>query len=161
MENLPIQMFRLPDRGCLCGDMYVPDLHGLPVHADCSDWIHTWVPLGAAEGPIQLAGGGPEGRVHRGHWLHRDWGELLGFSAFPLVWDRSGSICLSVPQWFLVKQQAYKVSLAGSLFFAGLLVGNIVFGPLSDKIGRRPVYLSGKRSGQVNVLRSRELYRML
>uniref|UniRef100_A0A674N9B1 Solute carrier family 22 member 15 n=1 Tax=Takifugu rubripes TaxID=31033 RepID=A0A674N9B1_TAKRU len=48
-----------------------------------------------------------------------------------------------VTEWFLVKQQAYKVNLAGSLFFAGLLVGNIVFGPLSDRIGRRPVYLSG------------------
>uniref|UniRef100_A0A8D3D5F2 Major facilitator superfamily (MFS) profile domain-containing protein n=1 Tax=Scophthalmus maximus TaxID=52904 RepID=A0A8D3D5F2_SCOMX len=48
-----------------------------------------------------------------------------------------------VTEWLLIKQQAYKVSLAGSLFFAGLLVGNVVFGPLSDKIGRRPVYLTG------------------
>ncbi|XP_068597066.1 LOW QUALITY PROTEIN: solute carrier family 22 member 15, partial [Brachionichthys hirsutus] len=48
-----------------------------------------------------------------------------------------------VTEWFLVKHQAYKVSLAGSLFFAGLLIGNIVFGPLSDRIGRRPVYLTG------------------
>uniref|UniRef100_A0A3B4Z948 Solute carrier family 22 member 15 n=1 Tax=Seriola lalandi dorsalis TaxID=1841481 RepID=A0A3B4Z948_SERLL len=48
-----------------------------------------------------------------------------------------------VTEWFLIKHQAYKVSLAGSLFFAGLLVGNVVFGPLSDKIGRRPVYLTG------------------
>ncbi|XP_072246632.1 solute carrier family 22 member 15 isoform X2 [Leuresthes tenuis] len=48
-----------------------------------------------------------------------------------------------VTEWFLIRQQAYKVSLAGSLFFAGLLVGNVVFGPLSDKIGRRPVYLTG------------------
>ncbi|XP_069033334.1 solute carrier family 22 member 15 isoform X1 [Embiotoca jacksoni] len=48
-----------------------------------------------------------------------------------------------VTEWFLIKEQAYKVSLAGSLFFAGLLVGNVVFGPLSDKIGRRPVYLTG------------------
>lgn len=47
------------------------------------------------------------------------------------------------PQWLLIKQQAYKVSLAGSLFFAGLLIGNVIFGPLSDKIGRRPVYLTG------------------
>lgn len=56
------------------------------------------------------------------------------------------------PQWFLIKQQAYKVSLAGSLFFAGLLIGNVVFGPLSDKIGRRPVYLTGEAEADVFAL---------
>ncbi|XP_062863526.1 solute carrier family 22 member 15 [Trichomycterus rosablanca] len=48
-----------------------------------------------------------------------------------------------VTEWYLVKQQAYKVNLAGSLFFAGVLLGNILFGPLSDKIGRKPIFLSG------------------
>ncbi|XP_028845365.1 solute carrier family 22 member 15 [Denticeps clupeoides] len=47
-----------------------------------------------------------------------------------------------VTEWYLVKQQAYKVNLAGSLFFAGVLLGNVVFGPLSDKIGRKPVFLT-------------------
>ncbi|XP_046711607.1 solute carrier family 22 member 15 isoform X5 [Silurus meridionalis] len=46
-----------------------------------------------------------------------------------------------VTEWYLVKEEAYKVSLAGSLFFVGVLVGNVLFGPMSDKIGRKPIFL--------------------
>ncbi|XP_054838654.1 solute carrier family 22 member 15-like isoform X3 [Eublepharis macularius] len=48
-----------------------------------------------------------------------------------------------VTEWYLIKHEAYKVSLASSLYFAGLLIGNIMFGPLSDRLGRKPVYMSG------------------
>uniref|UniRef100_A0A8C1ST26 Solute carrier family 22 member 15 n=1 Tax=Cyprinus carpio TaxID=7962 RepID=A0A8C1ST26_CYPCA len=48
-----------------------------------------------------------------------------------------------VTEWYLIKHEAYKVNLAGSLFFAGVLIGNVLFGPLSDKIGRKPVFLTG------------------
>ncbi|XP_061646201.1 solute carrier family 22 member 15 isoform X3 [Phyllopteryx taeniolatus] len=53
-----------------------------------------------------------------------------------------GDVDSIVTEWLLVKRQAYKVGLAGSLFFAGLLLGSFVFGPLSDTVGRRPVYLT-------------------
>ncbi|XP_066456792.1 solute carrier family 22 member 15-like isoform X3 [Eleutherodactylus coqui] len=48
-----------------------------------------------------------------------------------------------VSEWYLIQHEAYKVNLASSLLFAGLLIGNILFGPLSDKLGRKPVYLTG------------------
>ncbi|KAM9809476.1 solute carrier family 22 member 15 isoform 5-T6 [Syngnathus typhle] len=53
-----------------------------------------------------------------------------------------GDVDSIVTEWLLVKQQSYKVSLAGSLFFVGLLLGSFVLGPLSDTVGRRPVYLT-------------------
>ncbi|XP_070608221.1 solute carrier family 22 member 15-like isoform X1 [Erythrolamprus reginae] len=46
-------------------------------------------------------------------------------------------------EWYLIKHEAYKVNLASSLYFGGLLIGNILFGPLSDKLGRKPIYQAG------------------
>ncbi|XP_069756888.1 solute carrier family 22 member 15 isoform X2 [Narcine bancroftii] len=46
-------------------------------------------------------------------------------------------------EWYLIRQEAYKVNLAGSLFFVGLLLGNLLFGPLSDRFGRKPTFLIG------------------
>ncbi|XP_005997764.1 solute carrier family 22 member 15 isoform X1 [Latimeria chalumnae] len=85
---------------------------------------------------IVLVGAEPEYHIDQGTtpFNHEEFVKHVRFT------DDFTSI---VSEWHLIKHEAYKVSLAGSLFFTGVLIGNILFGPLSDKLGRKRVYLSG------------------
>ncbi|XP_072279837.1 solute carrier family 22 member 15-like isoform X2 [Pyxicephalus adspersus] len=74
---------------------------------------------------------------------HIDKGEGLSDEDFIKHVRYADNFTSIVSEWNLIKHQAYKVNLASSLLFAGLLIGNILFGPLSDKLGRRPVFLIG------------------
>ncbi|XP_072565693.1 solute carrier family 22 member 15 isoform X2 [Paramormyrops kingsleyae] len=85
---------------------------------------------------IVLVGAVPNYRIEKGSDLTSE-DDLIKHVTF------TEDISSIVTEWFLVKHQAYKVNLAGSLFFAGVLIGNVFFGPLSDRIGRRPVFLIG------------------
>ncbi|PKU35854.1 solute carrier family 22 member hypothetical protein [Limosa lapponica baueri] len=55
--------------------------------------------------------------------------------------DQNKSICISSLQFDLVCDRKELHDIAQSVYMMGLFLGSMIFGPLSDRIGRRPVIL--------------------
>ncbi|KAG7463634.1 hypothetical protein MATL_G00178740 [Megalops atlanticus] len=55
----------------------------------------------------------------------------------------NGSHTSIASEWLLVGDAAYKVSLASSVYFGGVLIGAVTFGRLSDRFGRKRIYITG------------------
>lgn len=57
------------------------------------------------------------------------------------TFDRSKFTSTIASEWNLVCSESYKVSLAQTVYFLGQMIGIIIFGILSDKFGRKRMFI--------------------
>lgn len=58
------------------------------------------------------------------------------------IYDDSKYTSSTVIEWTMVCSRAWLKATADALFMVGVLVGSIVFGQMSDKLGRKPVFFA-------------------
>lgn len=58
------------------------------------------------------------------------------------IFDHSKYKSSTVTEWALICKRAYMRATSEALFMIGVLVGSIVFGQMSDNIGRKPVFFA-------------------
>ncbi|OAD53882.1 Organic cation transporter protein [Eufriesea mexicana] len=56
------------------------------------------------------------------------------------VYDRSKYKSTTISEWNLVCDKAWLKATGDSLFMVGVMLGSMIFGGLSDKFGRRPIF---------------------
>lgn len=63
-----------------------------------------------------------------------------GIKCKEYVYDRSVYISTTTSEWDLVCDKAWLRATGDSLFMVGVMLGSMIFGGLSDKYGRRPIF---------------------
>lgn len=126
-----------PEYNFLCADQLVAELHPTPAASKGSHRVaHLWggSPKRSEEPPVNIS------EQMRECYITSDGNKMTTQCEtwlFPQS-DRDKSL---VADWSLVCQRAWLVAFIESAYFFGLVVGNLSWGYLADRIGRRTAYL--------------------